>query len=63
MDAPMFPDYYAQETGNPRVGSQPDNPYSQLTRGSGYELGVLGQVPHYGYLAAPMDPDVKRHGP
>eukprot|EP00959_Pyramimonas_sp_CCMP1952_P454613 9470176-Pyramimonas_sp.AAC.1 len=51
MDAPMFPDYYAQETGNPRAGSHPDNLYvrataddcyqSQLTRGSGLESGVL----------------------
>eukprot|EP00959_Pyramimonas_sp_CCMP1952_P393733 8250312-Pyramimonas_sp.AAC.1 len=63
MDAPMLP--------RPLVGSQLDNPYvrataddcfqSQLTRGAGYEPGVPGQVPHCGYLAAPMDPDVTRH--
>eukprot|EP00959_Pyramimonas_sp_CCMP1952_P172182 3597489-Pyramimonas_sp.AAC.1 len=44
MDFPVYPDYYAQVTGNLRVGTLPENPYvrataddfyqSQLTRGS-----------------------------
>eukprot|EP00959_Pyramimonas_sp_CCMP1952_P112686 2355865-Pyramimonas_sp.AAC.1 len=44
MDAPMFPEYYAQETGVPRVDIQPESPCvrataddfyrSQLTRGA-----------------------------
>eukprot|EP00959_Pyramimonas_sp_CCMP1952_P215045 4500041-Pyramimonas_sp.AAC.1 len=54
MDFPLYPDYHAQVTGNPRVGMQPESPYarataddchqSQLTRGSGYTSGVLGQI-------------------
>eukprot|EP00959_Pyramimonas_sp_CCMP1952_P397629 8332019-Pyramimonas_sp.AAC.1 len=46
MDFPFYPDYRAQVTGNPRVGTQPEKPHvrataddldqSQLTRGSGY---------------------------
>eukprot|EP00959_Pyramimonas_sp_CCMP1952_P089532 1872933-Pyramimonas_sp.AAC.1 len=44
MDYPVCPDYHAQVSGAPRVGTQPENPYvrataddlyqSQLTRGS-----------------------------
>eukprot|EP00959_Pyramimonas_sp_CCMP1952_P175987 3677656-Pyramimonas_sp.AAC.1 len=50
MDFPLYPDYRAQVTGNPRVGRQPENPHvrataddfdqSQLTRGSGYTPDV-----------------------
>eukprot|EP00959_Pyramimonas_sp_CCMP1952_P372888 7808623-Pyramimonas_sp.AAC.1 len=64
----MFPDYYAQTTGIPRVGGQPDNPCaratasdfyrSELTRGAGYEAGIFGRVPHRGCLAAPVDQEV-----
>eukprot|EP00959_Pyramimonas_sp_CCMP1952_P129933 2717259-Pyramimonas_sp.AAC.1 len=67
MHAPVFRHYYAQETGVPRIGSQPDNPcvratagdfyLSQLTRGARHKPGVPGQVPHCGYLASSMDPD------
>eukprot|EP00959_Pyramimonas_sp_CCMP1952_P236901 4950840-Pyramimonas_sp.AAC.1 len=49
MDFPLYHDYHAQVTGNPRVGTQPENPYaratadvfhqSQLTRGSGCTSG------------------------
>eukprot|EP00959_Pyramimonas_sp_CCMP1952_P411748 8628490-Pyramimonas_sp.AAC.1 len=66
MDAPMFPGYYAQETGGLRVGSQPGSPcvrataddfyQFQLTRGAGHEPGGLGHVPHRGYLTAPHGP-------
>eukprot|EP00959_Pyramimonas_sp_CCMP1952_P332775 6968572-Pyramimonas_sp.AAC.1 len=73
MDHPLFPDYHAQVSGTPRVGTQPENPYvrataddfykSQLTRGSGYASGVPGQTPHYGYLVPPMDQDVQQQAP
>eukprot|EP00959_Pyramimonas_sp_CCMP1952_P148090 3098652-Pyramimonas_sp.AAC.1 len=70
---PLFLDYHAQVTGNPRVGTQPENPHgwataddfyqSQLTRGSGYTSSVLGQIPLYGYLATPTDSDVTQQSP
>eukprot|EP00959_Pyramimonas_sp_CCMP1952_P261110 5459332-Pyramimonas_sp.AAC.1 len=73
MDFPLHPDYHAQVTGSPRVGTQPENPYvrataddfyqSHLTRGFGCKLGVPGQIPHYGYLATPMDLDVTQQAP
>eukprot|EP00959_Pyramimonas_sp_CCMP1952_P212410 4444284-Pyramimonas_sp.AAC.1 len=74
MDFAMFPNYDAQTTGGgPRVRSQPENPsarttaddfyMSQHTREAGYEASIPGQVPHYGYLAAPMDQDVDPRGP
>eukprot|EP00959_Pyramimonas_sp_CCMP1952_P238881 4991964-Pyramimonas_sp.AAC.1 len=73
MNPAMFPDFYAQTTGAPPVWSQSGNPCvrataddfhrSQLTRGAGYKIGIPGQVPHCGYLAAPMDHDVNPHGP
>eukprot|EP00959_Pyramimonas_sp_CCMP1952_P235045 4911557-Pyramimonas_sp.AAC.1 len=31
MDSPMFPGHYAQTTGVPRVGSQPENPCARAT--------------------------------
>eukprot|EP00959_Pyramimonas_sp_CCMP1952_P330398 6918194-Pyramimonas_sp.AAC.1 len=73
MDFPLYPDYHAQVTGNPRVGMQPEIPYvrataddcyqSQLTRGFGYSSGVPGQIPHCGYLATPIDSDVMQQAP
>eukprot|EP00959_Pyramimonas_sp_CCMP1952_P068837 1436657-Pyramimonas_sp.AAC.1 len=73
MDFPLYPDYHAQVTGNPRVGTQPENPHvrataddfyqSQLTRGSGYTSGAPGQIPHCGYLATSMDSDVTQQAP
>eukprot|EP00959_Pyramimonas_sp_CCMP1952_P154796 3238413-Pyramimonas_sp.AAC.1 len=73
MDHSLFPDYHAQVSGIPRVGRQPENPcvrataddfyLSQLTRGSGYASGVPGQMPHYGYLAHPMDQNVQQQAP
>eukprot|EP00959_Pyramimonas_sp_CCMP1952_P113138 2364921-Pyramimonas_sp.AAC.1 len=64
MDSPVFPDYHAQTTGIFRAGIRTENPRAlataddfyrpQLTRGAGCEAGTPGQVPHYGYLPAPM---------
>eukprot|EP00959_Pyramimonas_sp_CCMP1952_P181899 3803417-Pyramimonas_sp.AAC.1 len=70
---PRCSGYYAQETGITRIGTRPDNPcgrataggfyQSQQTRGAGCDPGVPGQVPHCGYLAAPMGPELTRRGP
>eukprot|EP00959_Pyramimonas_sp_CCMP1952_P099450 2079012-Pyramimonas_sp.AAC.1 len=51
MDFPLYPDYHAQVTGNPRVEAQPESP------------SVPGQIPHCGYLATPMDSDVTQQVP
>eukprot|EP00959_Pyramimonas_sp_CCMP1952_P003697 77862-Pyramimonas_sp.AAC.1 len=37
MDFPLHPDYHAQITGNPRVGTQPENPYARATADDFYQ--------------------------
>eukprot|EP00959_Pyramimonas_sp_CCMP1952_P135367 2832329-Pyramimonas_sp.AAC.1 len=73
MDHPFYPDYRAQVSGIPRVGTQPENPYvrataddfyqSQLTRGSGFASGMPGQISHCGYVGPSMDQDVQQPAP
>ena len=69
MDSAMFADYHAQVDGTARVGEQPSNAFAretadefyraQETRGAPMTFGVPGQIPHYGYLAPPLDSDVE----
>eukprot|EP00959_Pyramimonas_sp_CCMP1952_P082375 1721221-Pyramimonas_sp.AAC.1 len=37
MDFPVYPDYHAQVSGNPRVGTQPENPHARATADDFYQ--------------------------
>ena len=73
MDAAMFPDHHAATDNIPRVGNMPTNTVvrdmtdeffrAQETRGSPGIPGAQGQIPHYGYLPPPMDPNTVQFGP
>ena len=73
MDSAMFPDHYAAVNNIPRVGGLPSNTVvrdmtdeffrAQETRGSPLVEGTQGQIPHYGYLPPPTDPDTIHFGP
>ena len=73
MDAAMFPDHHAAMNNVPRVGTMPTNTVvrdmtdeffrAQETRGSPAVPGAQGQIPHYGYLPPPMDPNTVHFGP